>query len=178
MNNFMIFTLEVALVTVAALVLAQRVILPAIKNADTNKVLCVLLVISSFRFLAMNFTVDFLTSGLDAQWGKTAAITDVTVGLIALFAAMLVGKSKLGLKLAWLYLILGSIDFAIAVPYGYMTGMHNGAGTTWYILTIGVPIWIVTLYMLAITLKCAKSGDNCVFNKEETSEPSNPVEQS
>ena len=57
-------------------------------------------------------------------------------------------KSKAGPTLAWLYAVLGALDFMLGFYLGDANKMPYHLGATWFMVTQEAPLQILTLFCI------------------------------
>ena len=131
--------------------IAKWYIWPKFKSGDVYGAVEPLLVFSFFRYLGLLFILP--QAGIPAGFATTAAMGDLSVGILAFIGAIFVHKrSGIGITLAWLYAILGSVDFLIAGGLANMNGVADHAEFIWLVFTVLGPAWMITLALLFVSL--------------------------
>ena len=125
---------------------------PRLKAAALKDALAALLLFSAFRYTALQFVNPAVAPNLAPGFAVPATIGDVSVGLLALAAAIVVRFHGFGVILAWLYAIAGSADFVYAASQATVHKAADGIGAAWPVFNLGGPAWMVTLVLLFMTL--------------------------
>jgi len=105
------------------------------------------LLIHSFRFVGLTMLVN---GQVDPELSRNAielmAFGDLASAVTALAAAITVAsKSKMATPLVALFVIVGGIDFAIAIPTGLNAGVFESyLGGMWIVIQFYVPLVLLT----------------------------------
>ncbi len=125
---------------------------PKLSSASQVDALTGLLIFSGFRYLGLQF-INPAVADIPAGFAHTAAYGDFIVALIAIVAAVAIRFHKgLGVILAWVYGVCGSLDFVYAAKLANEFKASDHIGAAWPIFHIGGPAWMVTLVLIFVTL--------------------------
>jgi hypothetical protein len=104
-----------------------------------------LLALHGFRFIGLSFLVPGVVSAdLPIAFARDAAYGDVVAAILALLALTTL-RSKLGIALAWIFNIWGSLDLLNAFYVANATGLLAGQlGAAFFIPTAIVPLLLIT----------------------------------
>ena len=149
MDTATVFNVLTLFSLVLFFLIAKWYVLPALLRLGPQEALVPLLLFSAFRYLGLAFLVPNWTDGLPAAFATPAAYGDLTVGILALGAAVALHyRMGPGTMLAWVYAVVGALDFMYA---GFLGG-QNEAGLTigplWPLMTILGPAWMVAIVFL------------------------------
>jgi uncharacterized membrane protein len=129
--------------------IAKWYVWPKLKTMKLTDALVPLLLISAFRYTGLLFIYPTVTANMPEAFAVPAAWGDFVVAMIALVAAIVCRTGhKIGVILAWVYAITGSIDFMNAIRMSNQHQVANYLGGVWPLYLIGGPIFIVTLIVL------------------------------
>lgn len=149
MDTATIFNLQNVLSLVLFFLITKWYILPWLLTLGPDEAPVPLLLYSGFRFLGTGFMVPSLTDGLNSAFATPAGYGDLTVGLVALVAAIVV---KMGLPfsriLVWAYAILGTADFAYAGSQMGVNDVPNHIGSLWHVMTVGGASWMIAILFI------------------------------
>jgi len=104
-----------------------------------------LLTLHGFRFIGLSFLVPGVVSAdLPTAFARDAAYGDVVAAILALLALAAL-RSKLGIVLAWVFNIWGTLDLLNAFYVANGTGLLAGQlGAAFFIPTAIVPLLLIT----------------------------------
>ncbi len=148
------FNLQIGLGVIVAAIVAVKYVWPKLKMLPKEAALLPLLLVSSVRYLGSTFLVANLNFGLPAQFMSSGGYGDLIAGLIALVAALalVMRMTSFGKGVAWIYAIVGPIDFLYAVYLASSLAIYGSLGVSWLVMIIVGPIQIMTMIMLWKTL--------------------------
>jgi len=152
MTADMVGNLHLLLGLIAFGAVAAIFVWPKLKAAKAKDAVTALLLFSAFRYTALQFVNPAVSPNLDHAFAVPAAIGDVSVGLLALLAAIVIRFNGLGVILAWLYAVAGSLDFVYAASLATAHHASDGMVAAWPVFNLGGPAWMVTLVLLFMTL--------------------------
>jgi hypothetical protein len=134
--------------------IAKIFIWPRLKAAQLVDALAALLLFSAFRYTALEMMNPAVVApDMNAGWAHLAGTGDVTVGVLALVAALVVRVHRgAGVVLAWLYAVVGTLDFLYAGSQSGPAHASDHIAAAWPVFNFGGPAWIVTLVLLYATL--------------------------
>jgi len=98
-----------------------------------------------FRFIGLSFLVPGVVSAdLPIAFARGAAYGDIVAAILALLALTAL-RSKVGIALAWVFNIWGSLDLLNAFYVANETGLLAGQlGAAYFIPTAIVPLLLIT----------------------------------
>jgi len=145
MNIQMVFGISVAFGFVAWAVVTTLYIWPELRARSRIEALRPLLALHGFRFIGLSFLVPGVVSAdLPTAFARDAAYGDVVAAILALLALTTL-RSKLGIALAWIFNIWGSLDLLNAFYVANATGLLAGQlGAAFFIPTAIVPLLLIT----------------------------------
>lgn len=150
MDSFQIFGVQFLLSLVVYGLLAKWYVAPALARLPLHDALIPLLVPHAFRHLGLVFLVPAVVAPtLPRAFALPAAYGDLLAGLLALLAMIaLRGRLVLGIPLAWLFNVVGTLDLLYAFYQGIPLDAGAHMGSAWYIPTFIVPALYVTHFMI------------------------------
>ncbi len=125
---------------------------PRLRTARRADALSALLLFSAFRYTALQFVNHAVAPNLASGFASPATAGDVSVGVLALIAAIVLRFHSFGVVLAWLYAVAGSADFIFAGSLAVINHASDGIGAAWPVFNLGGPAWMVTLVLIFATL--------------------------
>jgi hypothetical protein len=145
MNVQLLFGISVAFGFVAWAVVTALYIWPELRARSRIEALRPLLVLHGFRFIGLSFLVPGVVSAdLPIAFARDAAYGDVVAAILALLALATL-RNKLGIALAWIFNIWGSLDLLNAFYVANATGLLAGQlGAAFFIPTAIVPLLLIT----------------------------------
>lgn len=151
MNTLSIFGLQFVLSLLVFGLLAKWYVLPWLAQYATRQALVPLLIPHTLRHLGMAFLVPGLVvQALPNGFAYAAAYGDLISGLLALLALVaLRAHWSLALGVVWVFNIVGTVELFNALRQAEVV---PNLGTTWYIPTFVVPIFLVTHGMIFVRL--------------------------
>ena len=150
MDSFQIFGVQFLLSLVVYGLLAKWYVAPALARLPLHDALIPLLVPHAFRHLGLVFLVPAVVAPtLPRAFALPTAYGDLLAGLLALLAMLaLRGRLVLGIPLAWLFNVVGTLDLLYAFYQGIPLNAGLHMGSAWYIPTFIVPALYVTHFMI------------------------------
>ena len=150
MDSFQIFGVQFLLSVVVYGLLAKWYVAPALARLPLHDALIPLLVPHAFRHLGLVFLVPAVVAPtLPRAFALPAAYGDLLAWLLALLAMIaLRGRLVLGIPLAWLFNVVGTLDLLYAFYQGIPLDAGAHMGSAWYIPTFIVPALYVTHFMI------------------------------
>jgi hypothetical protein len=143
------FNIQIGMGVVLCAVIAKKYVWPKLKVLPQSLALVPLLIISSFRFLGLTFTVPNLNFGLPLEFMNSVGYGDFFASLLALLALVIVlYMPKLGKGFAWIYAIVGTLDLIYGIFLASSLNIYSHLGVSWLVMIVVGPIQIVTLFML------------------------------
>jgi hypothetical protein len=148
MTTFQIFGLQFVLSLAVYALLATWYVAPRLKPLPLARALPPLLFLHAFRHLGMVFLVPTVVGpSLQPEFAVPAAYGDLLAGLLALAAIVaLRSGASVGVPLAWLFNLVGTLDLLYALFSGARLQVVLGAA--YYIPTFVVPALLVTHAMI------------------------------
>ena len=156
MDSFQIFGVQFLLSLIVYGLLAKWYVAPALARLPLHDALIPLLVPHAFRHLGLVFLVPAVVAPtLPRAFALPTAYGDLLAGLLALLAMIaLRGRLVLGIPLAWLFNVVGTLDLLYAFYQGIPLNAGAHMGSAWYIPTFIVPALYITHFMIfAMLLK-------------------------
>jgi len=141
----LLFGISVAFGFVAWAVVTALYIWPKLQARSRIEALRPLLALHGFRFIGLSFLVPGVVSAdLPTAFARDAAYGDVVAAILALLTLAAL-RSKLGIVLAWVFNIWGTLDLLNAFYVANGTGLLAGQlGATFFIPTAIVPLLLIT----------------------------------
>jgi len=131
--------------------IGARYIWPRLRDKPRAEALRPLLFLHAFRFMGLAFIVPGVVSPqLPAGFARPAAYGDLLASLLALLAIATL-RYRLGIIVAWVFNIVGTVDLLNAYFQGNRFGIGNDPGlqgATYFIPTVLVPFLLVTHVMV------------------------------
>lgn len=117
--------------------------LTAMARADA---LAIPLLVSSVRHMGLLFLVPTVTPEMPAEFGVQAGYGDTAAAALA-FAAVLANRMshRLGVPLAWAYVVLGGAELAWGFFQGFRFALWDHLVGAWTYVVFGAPMVIVAL---------------------------------
>jgi len=139
------FGLSVALSLVAWSAVGVLYLWPRLRDRSRVDALRPLLLIHAFRFEGLAFLVPGVVSpDLPARFAQAAAFGDLMACLLALLTLATL-RGRLGIALAWVFNLWGTIDLFDAFYQAAASGLSPGQfGAAFFIPTLIVPMLLVT----------------------------------
>jgi uncharacterized membrane protein len=154
-NVQLAFGISVALGFVAWSVFSALYIWPSLSGRSRAEALRPLLMIHAFRFVGLAFLVPGVVAPeLPMAFARAAAYGDLVACVLALFALATL-RVKLGIVLAWIFNLWGTIDVIGGFYEANASGLAAGQfGAAFFIPTFVVPLLLVThVLMFRILVK-------------------------
>ena len=141
MNQTTILITSITMGFVSWAIIASFWLIPWLKNNPFHKGLVLLTIPHAFRYIGLSFLITGVTaSSLDSRFATPAAYGDLIAAVLALVAVQaLLIKSRYSVALVWIFNILGSIDFLVAVIQGLRYTHPAEMGATYFIPIVAVP---------------------------------------
>jgi hypothetical protein len=148
MAAFQIFGLQFAMSLVVYALLAAWYVAPRLAPLPLDRALPPLLFLHAFRHLGMVFLVPTVVGpSLQPEFAVPAAYGDLLAALLALAAIVaLRSGAAVGVPLAWLFNLVGTLDLLYALYRGARLQVLLGAA--YYIPTFVVPALLITHAMM------------------------------
>jgi hypothetical protein len=139
------FFVSIAFSIIAWSVVGFRYVWPRLSALGKSEALRPILSLHTFRFLGLSFLIPGVVSpDLPQAFAHPAAYGDLAAAAIALLS-LLLGARGVGLLLAWIFNIWGSVDLLNAFYRAGSAGLSPGQlGASYFIPTLVVPLLLVT----------------------------------
>jgi hypothetical protein len=140
------FFVSVVLSLIAWSLVVKRYIWPRLKVLTRAEALQPILVLHSFRFIGLAFLVSGVVSpDLPSAFAKADAYGDFGAAVLALLAMAALPMGSIGIAIAWIFNIWGTVDLLDAFYQGNAVGLIPGQlGATYFIPTLIVPLLLIT----------------------------------
>jgi hypothetical protein len=131
---------------------------PVLPRLNPAMVVVPLLLLQSMRHLGLMFLTTGVTSpGLPVQFAVPAAAGDFLSATLALTAALLIQrKSAWAVPMAWLFTVVGLVDFVMAIALSRIYGAGDFLGGAYWIPSFLVPMLIVGHVIIIDVLRMVK----------------------
>jgi len=141
----LLFGIGVAFGFLAWGVVAALYIWPQLRERSRFEGLRPLLVLHGFRFIGLSFLVPGVVApDLPAAFARDAAYGDLVAAVLALLALATI-PSRLGIALAWVFNVWGTLDLLNAFYQANAAGLLPGQlGAAYFIPTAIVPLLLIT----------------------------------
>lgn len=159
MPSQLYFFVSIAFSLVAWGFVASRYIWPRLRALPQAEALQPLLILNTFRFLGLAFLVPGVVSpALPAGFAHAAAYGDIIAAILASLA--LVSQPRgIGIAIAWIFNVWGSVDLVNAFYQGNNAGLEPGQlGAAYFIPTLAVPLLLIT-HVIAFRLLLRRQGE-------------------
>src|SRR3954470_22926692 len=126
-------------------IVTGRYIWPRLRLRSQDEALRPLLILHSFRFIGLAFLVPGVVSpDLPSAFAQAAAYGDIIAAILALLALISLPRT-LGVVIAWIFGLWGSLDLLNAFYQANHAGLMPGQlGATYFIPTSVVPLLLIT----------------------------------
>jgi hypothetical protein len=153
MNNILVINL--ALNTLIAIIGARLLVLPHVHARSLRAIATPILLFHSMRHLGLMFLAPGVTSpGLPAHFAYPAAIGDFISATLALWALYRLHKDEnSSVKWLWLFNIVGTLDFLMAIALSRYTNSFALLSTAYWIPAFFVPLLLAAHYVLFVQLR-------------------------
>ena len=150
MDSFQIFGVQFVLSLIGYGLVAKWYVAPRLAALPLHDALIPLLFPHAFRHLGLVFLVPAIVAPtLPPAFAQPAAYGDLLAGLLALLAILaLRSRAGVGIPLAWLANVVGTLDLLYAFYQGISRNVGPHMGSAWYIPTFLVPVLYVTHFMI------------------------------
>ena len=145
MNVQLLFATGVAFGLIAWGVFTALYLWPQLAGRSRNDALRPLLVLHGFRFLGLSFLVQgVVASDLPMTFARDAAFGDLAAAVLALLALAAL-RTRLGVGLAWIFNVWGTLDLLNAFYQAGASGLSPGQfGAAYFLPTFIVPFLLIT----------------------------------
>lgn len=132
---------------------AKQYIWPRLKVLPRAEALRPILMLHSFRFVGLAFMVMGVVSpDLPVTFAKADAYGDFGAAVLALLALASLSMGRIGIAIAWIFNVWGTLDLLDAFYQGNAIGLVPGQlGAMYFIPTLVVPLLLIT-HMLAFRI--------------------------
>jgi uncharacterized membrane protein len=122
---------------------------PALRVRSRPEALRPLLILHAFRYMGLAFLVSGVVSpDLPSAFATAAAYGDTIAAILAVLSLLSLGNG-LGIVLAWIFNVWGSLDLLNAFYQANATGLQPGQlGSAYFIPTLVVPLLLVTHFLV------------------------------
>jgi hypothetical protein len=145
MNVQLLFGASVAFGLIAWGVFSALYLWPQLESRSRADALRPLLVLHGFRFIGLSFLIPgVVSSDLPMTFARDAAYGDLAAAVLALLALAAL-RSRLGVALAWVFNIWGTLDLLNAFYQAGASGLSPSQfGAAFFLPTFIVPILLIT----------------------------------
>jgi hypothetical protein len=142
----MYFFISVGLSFIAWSMVAKRYLWPRLKPLPRAEALRPILTLHSFRFVGLAFLVPGVVSPeLPLTFAKADAYGDLGAAILALLALVSLPMGSIGIAIAWVFNIWGTVDLLDAFYQGNAVGLIPGQlGAMYFVPTLAVPLLLIT----------------------------------
>src|SRR6516162_5058785 len=139
------FFLSIAFSFIAWGMVNARYIWPQLRLRQRAEALRPLLLLHSFRFVGLAFLVPGVVSpDLPSAFAHAAAYGDIIAAILALLSLLSL-PSAVGVAVAWIFNLWGSVDLLNAFYQANHAGLLAGQlGAAYFIPTLVVPLLLIT----------------------------------
>ena len=150
MDNNLNFLISFVLGLLAYSLIAKWYVLPAVRSRTRAEALSPILLLHSFRYVGLVFLVTgVVSSDLPAAFARPAAYGDLVAAILAFVALWgLHSGGPLGIPLAWIFNIVGTLDLFYAVFRGTQLGVGPQLGGAYFIPVLVVPALLVSHFLV------------------------------
>lgn len=155
MSSFVVFNIQFTVSLIVYVIIACLYIWPKLKTWSLTDALIPLLLIHTFRTVALGVLVPTL---VDPAFPPTIAATigygDLSSAILALITIIVaLTKSRLVVPLTWLFSLVGTVDLVGATVIGAINEMYLfDLGPQWYVPTYYVPLLMVSQIVIFMLL--------------------------
>jgi hypothetical protein len=145
MSPQLYFFASAAFAFIAWGIVANRYIVPRLRDLERRDALRPILILHSFRFLGLSFLVPGVVSAdLPAAFAHAAAYGDILAAILALLTLVSL-PSRVGLGIAWVFNLWGTADILNAFYQAKSSGLLAGElGAAYFIPILVVPLLLIT----------------------------------
>jgi len=139
------FFVSIAFSFIAWGIVTARYIWPELRLRPRVEALRPLLILHSFRFIGLAFLVPGVVSpDLPSAFAHSAAYGDIIAAILALLSLLSL-PSAVGVAVAWIFNLWGSVDLLNAFYQANHAGLLAGQlGAAYFIPTLVVPLLLIT----------------------------------
>jgi hypothetical protein len=160
--TFIVFNVQITLSLVLMALATRWYLWPRLRALKLSDALVFPMLASSIRYMGLLFLVPTLTPAMPEEFAGPSAYGDLASGLLAL-VAMLANRMghRLGVPLAWAYVVLGGGDLAFGFFQGFRYALWDHLVGAWTYIVFGAPLVIVALgTTVALLRQPARAGSN------------------
>jgi hypothetical protein len=145
MQSQFAFFVSIAFSVIAWGIVAVRYVWPELRIRQGAEALRPLLILHSFRFVGLAFLVPGVVSpDVPSAFAQSAAYGDIIAAILALLALISL-SGRVGIVIAWIFNIWGTVDLFNAFYQANHAGLTAGQlGATYFIPTFIVPLLLIT----------------------------------
>lgn len=160
--SFVVFNVQITCTLVLIGLVVRWYVMPRLRTMHQSDALVVPLLASSIRFMGLIFLVPTVTPEMPVEFAVPTAYGDSAAAGLA-FAAVIANRMhhKLGVPLAWLYLVFGGADLAYGFLQGFRYGLWDHLAGGWTYVVWGASLVIVglcTTLLLLVRPNAAKAA--------------------
>ena len=149
LNTFQILILQSTLGIIACSVLVRLYFTSALEKFGFKRVLTFLLTIHLFRYVGSTVLVSEIADpNLPRAFAVQIAYGDIISGILAIVAIFwIIRKEENSLLPVWLFNSIGLLDLLNMMVQSTMiglTGVSYNLGATWFVVTVYVPVLIIS----------------------------------
>ncbi len=147
MNSLIILNIQAVMCLTAILVIYFTYLRPWFAAQPFGPAVLPGLLVHSFRFVGLTMLVNGqIDPELPRRSIQLMAFGDLAAAVTALAAAIAVAtKSKMATPLVAVFVVVGGVDFAIAIPTGLNAGVFESyLGGMWIVIQYYVPLVLLT----------------------------------
>lgn len=132
---------------------------PRLHQLTAKQLLVPLLLLQCLRHLGLMFLMPgAVQPGLPAAFAVPAATGDFISATLAMTALVLIHRrSSWALPMTWLFTVVGTLDFAMAIALSRLTGAAQYLGAAYWIPSFWVPMLLVAHWIIfVVLLRCRR----------------------
>lgn len=137
----------------------QWLLRPQLHWLTPKQVLVPLLLLHTLRHLGLMFLMPgAIQPGMPIVFALPAAAGDFISAALALLTLVLIQRrSKFAVPLAWIFTVVGTLDFAMAITLTRITGSAQFLGAAYWIPSFWVPMLLVAHWIIfVVLLRCKR----------------------
>jgi len=150
----MTFTTKIVLIQLSTSVviysmIAAYYVWPRLKKMELEDALVPLFFLLSFRYIGLVFFLpEIIGNPLPSVWATMVGLGDMITGVLSLVAIVaLRSRNRIGIGLAWIVVVIGTLDFL----YGYTVGIAMKiqlGGPAYFIPILFNPAMFVATFLI------------------------------
>lgn len=123
----------------------QWLLKPRLSQLNASVVLMCILLLHSMRHLGLMFLANGVVQpGMPLQFAVPSAAGDFLAATLAIIAATLIRrKSRLAIPMTWVFTVVGSLDFLMAITLSRIFKAGDFLGAAYWIPAFWVPMLMV-----------------------------------